>query len=130
MKILMLCFLLPIFFNNNVQPRKIIFLIDQGGGGRPIANTIDVFWQDQADFDTITVTGDRILTRLEKEFKGLKESEMKFSVHAAAIRHWKNGRRDTLYTDRFFHFWRINGKSYEDTSEFFERTLANFFIED
>ncbi len=47
-----------------VIPDKIVVLINQVPWERPIANTIETFWQDKEHFDTIQIVGKTILNHV------------------------------------------------------------------
>lgn len=109
---------------------KYIIFINQSEALRPIPTNIESFWLDKIDFDTIIIQGEKIVGKLDTEIDQLeivKSSSIlynTFSVNNAVIRYTDNIPIDTLYTDKFFHFWKINSSLYQDRKQYFKKRFA------
>ncbi len=128
--VLILCFsILPFCKQTKVQ-NKIVVLFYQQDALRPIGITEEEFWSYKIKFDTVELISQRMLLKIEKKIQLLKLTKLEDLSYQAALIRYKNERiLDTIYTDRFFQYWKIDNHVYKDTSKFFEKLFVNFFDE-
>jgi len=128
--LLILCLSFISLCKQTKKSDKIVVLFYQQEALRPIGITQEEFWTYKNNFDTIELVSQRMLLKIEKKIHLLKLTRLDdFSYQAALIR-VKNGKvSDTIYTDRFFQYWKIDNRVYKDTSMFFEKLFVNFFDE-
>ena len=113
---------LPTYTKN--APDEIIVLVDQMPGERPIANTIETFWGDKEYFDTIQITGQTIVGKINETISKLKMIRESISFETCIIRFSRDKPVDTLYSWRWFDYWEKDGRMYKDYSS----TLKNLFL--
>lgn len=111
---------------------RYVILFDHREATQPIPNSIEGFWSNQSQFDTIIIEGGWIIKKLEKEIDYFKSVGRKsilnktFNVNNAVIRYDGAMPVDTLYTDQFFRFWKIKEALYQDKKEYFNKRFAVF----
>ena len=123
------------FFISHIPPinSKYIILFNQREVSRPIPNSVEGFWLDKPDFDTMIIVGDKIIRKSEIEIANLSLLKPNsivyntFSVTNAIIRFSDDSPIDTIYTDQFFRYWKINDLLYQDKKEYFKKRFAVFF---
>ena len=83
-----------------VIPDKIVVLINQVPWERPIANTIETFWQDKEHFDTIQIVGKTILNHVNGVLSKLVKEDnfSEISYESCIIRYSREQPIDTFYS--------------------------------
>lgn len=108
--------------------QKIELLFYQQKVRRPIANDYDIFWSNKADFDTIVIVDQKLINKVQSEFKKMKKDDIGgFSFQLAVIRYESNQVIDTIYSDRFMQYWMIDGMNYQNKRNFFTKRFSKFF---
>jgi len=122
-----------IIFSQNIHKHtKYVVLLNQSSIQRPIPTTMETFWSDKPDFDTIILQGTKIINRLQIQLDQLKLVEPKsivqstFSINNAIIRYADDKPTDTIYTNQFFRFFKLGDKLYEDKNQFFKNKFSAF----
>ena len=128
MMIFVLCFSFLSFSEKPIKKDKIIILFYQEKGLRPIGISKEDFWFYKNDFDTIEITSQKLIKKIEKRYQSFKSTKFEDINYQAAFISYRDGKiRDTIYADRFFQYWEINNHVYKDTTEYFKKLLVNFF---
>lgn len=116
-----LCFLfLALLGSQQKQSEsKYIILVNRSAVLTPIPSKIESFWADSIYFDSITIQGESMTKKIKTEvdkLKRLKQGSIvysTFSVSNAIIRYSDGFPVDTLYTDKYFNFWKRDNVIYE-----------------
>jgi hypothetical protein len=95
---------------------------------RPVSISEREFWSENQFHDTLEVTSGRLIKLLHNKIQNFSyEDNSQISNRVAFI--FKNKQnRDTFYTDEFFLFWRHKGKTYRDTTGFFNKAFRHILI--
>lgn len=131
MKYLLVLFFLSfaIDYNLTSKSKKFILIVSNDPNERPVATDKEVFWLNKQYLDTIEVRSNRLyeffvnrVNKLEKE-----DFDYVFSIKAAVLLYRKN-KIYTLYTDRFFKNWYINGRNFTDNKKELMKMFGGFFL--
>ncbi|MBK9486842.1 MAG: hypothetical protein IPO01_17170 [Chitinophagaceae bacterium] len=118
------------FSKGPIKKDKIVILLYQEQGLRPVGISKEDFWFSKNDFDTIEIASQKLIKKIEKKYQSFKLTKFEDVNYQVALIRYKNGKiSDTIYSDRFFHYWEIGNNVYEDTSKYFQKLLVNFFDE-
>jgi hypothetical protein len=135
MILLIISIVLNCISSNIEQKSKYVLFYNQPVVLKPIPTDQPIFWSDYSNFDTIIIEGDRLIEDLEYEFSQFKMEHdnsaiySTFSINSALIRYSGITPIDTIYADRFFKFWLIKGKLFEDRRKKV-RTKFSTFLKD
>lgn len=127
--ILFFTFFISFQKDKSVEPDKIIVLINQVPWERPIANTIETFWQDKEHFDTIQITGKTLVKQVNETLnKLIKENDYAdISYESCIIRYSRGQVVDTFYSWRWFDHWKKGSTMYIDSTKKLEELFVKFY---
>ena len=127
-------FLSVIVIANLPKKNKYVILYDQHIINTPIPYSQEAFWSDSMYFDTVIVSGEEIIPRLELKIGNFKKLDQKskayytFSVKHAIVRYENDIAVDTLYTNSSFRYWKIKEELFEDKERFFYQKFSDLTI--